>query len=240
MLKPETGQYIFQLSDGLRTAFELIVKRDREGKVDDIADAWAALAASGLQDVRLMAPPVVDYEEPYLPFIETHKIHTTLFRVARSGMLGGPWLDLIFQVWFDTEDFSGGFGIPVIMKKIPSYGRMPELIWADLQEAAKKLNVATPSGRIVLFGDGADFDFAHRISSNSPIIVMDTQTFAGLRAPPHPVSGRSYYYFCDDLASGWIGDPALSGRQNSYVLDEILCNFHVGHVLRICIAREEN
>jgi hypothetical protein len=43
-------------------------------------------------------------------------------------MLGGPWLDLIFQVWFDTVDVSGGFGIPLITNKIPSYGRMPELI----------------------------------------------------------------------------------------------------------------
>jgi hypothetical protein len=51
---------------------------------------------------------------------------------------------------------------------------------------------------------------------------MDTQTFAGLRAPPHPVSGRICYWFCNDLASGWIGNPALSDRHESKVLDEIL------------------
>lgn len=96
MLKPETELSINRLSDALRTSLEWIVKRDRENAIDDIAEAWAELTASALQDVRLMAPPIVDHTEPFLPFIETHKIRTDLFRVARSGMRGGPRLDLIF------------------------------------------------------------------------------------------------------------------------------------------------
>jgi hypothetical protein len=36
---------------------------------------------------------------------------------------------------------------------------MGELVWSDLREVARKLNVATPSGRILLFGDGYDFDW---------------------------------------------------------------------------------
>lgn len=239
MLKPETELAINRLGDALQTSFKWIAKRDRENAIDDIAEEWAEFTASALQDVRLMAPPIVDHTEPFLPFVETHKIRTDLFRVARSGMRGGPRLDVIFQVWFDTEDASGGFGVPLIMTKIPSHGRMPDLVWSDLREAAKKLNVATPSGRIVLFGKGPEFDWSGgRISRYYPILVMNAHTFASLRSPPHPVSGRLHYHFCDDLASGWIGDPALSGRESSPVLDEILSNFHVGHVLRISILRD--
>lgn len=190
MLKPETELFINRLSDALRTSFEWIIKRDREESIGDIAEAWAELTASALQDVRVMAPPIVDYTEPFLPFIETHNIRTDLFRVARSGMRGGPRLDLIFQVWLNTEDANGGFGVPLIMQKIPSAGRMPDLMWNDLREAAKKLNVATPSGRLVLIADGTDFDWGEtRISRFNPIIVMNAHTFASMRAPPHPVSG---------------------------------------------------
>ncbi|MEX5728670.1 hypothetical protein Ga0609869_002023 [Rhodovulum iodosum] len=90
MLKPETELPINRLSNALRTSFEWIVKRDRESPIGDIAEAWAELTASALQDVRLMAPPMVDHTEPFLPFIETHRIKTDRFRVARSGMRGGP------------------------------------------------------------------------------------------------------------------------------------------------------
>lgn len=239
MLKPETELVINRLSGALKTSFEWIVKRDRENAVDDIAKAWAELTASALQDVRLMAPPIVDHTEPFLPFVEKHRIRTDLFRVAQSSLRGGPRLDVIFQVWFDTEDASGGVGVPLIMKKIPNHGRMPDLVWSDLREAAKKLNVATPSGRIVLFSEGSDFDWGEtRLLRYNPIIVMSAHTFASMHSPPHPVSGRLHYHFCDDLASGWIGDPALSGRESSPVLDEILTNFSVGHVLRISISRD--
>jgi hypothetical protein len=82
MLKPETRLYINRLSDALRTSFEWIVKSDREGSIDDIAEAWASLTASALQDVRLMTSPLFDNTQPFLPFIETHTIRTSRFRVA--------------------------------------------------------------------------------------------------------------------------------------------------------------
>lgn len=239
MLKPETTLSINRLRDALQTSFEWIVRRDREGGIENIAEAWTELTASALQDVRLMAPPIVDHTEPFLPFIETHKIRTDLFRVAGGGMRGGPHLDVIFQVWLDTDDACGGFGVPMLMRKIPSSGKMPREIWEDLQESSTKLNTATSAGRIVLFGDGSDFDWGDaRISRYNPIIVMNAHTFASLRSPPHPVSGRLHHHFCDDLASGWIGDPTLSGRGKSDVLDEILSNFSVEHILRINIFRE--
>jgi hypothetical protein len=163
----------------------------------------------------------------------------TFSKLPEVACAAASRLDLVFQVWLDTEDASGGFGVPLIMQKIPSAGRMPGLMWNDLREAAKKLNVATPSGRLVLVADGKDFDWGEtRISRFNPIIVMNAHTFASLRAPPHPVSGRLHYHFCNDLASGWIGDPTLSGRESSPVLDEILSNFNVGHVLRISISRD--
>jgi len=73
--------------------------------------------------------------------------------------------------------------------------------------------------------------------------VLDRRTspcadLVGIRTSPHPVSGRLQHHFCVDLASGWIGDPALSGRENLPVPDEILSNFNVGHVREISIARD--
>ena len=58
MLKPETELFINRLKDALRTSFERIIKRDREGSIGDVAEAWAELTASALQDVRVMAPPM--------------------------------------------------------------------------------------------------------------------------------------------------------------------------------------
>lgn len=241
MLKPETQFSIRRLSDALQSSFDWIIRRDRKEALDDIGTTWAELIADTLKDVRLVAPPVVDYSEPFLPFIELHRIRTFLFDVAGGGMRGGPRLDVLFQVWFDTEDSAGGFGIPLLMRKIPASGRMPLDTWDELQEASRKLNVATPAGRIMLFGDGADFDWGEtRLTRYHPVIVMSTQSFASLRAPPHPVFGRSMEHFSYDLASGWIGDPAISSRTRSPVFDELLSNLHIGQILRISVERERS
>ncbi len=58
------------------------------------------------------------------------------------------------------------------------------------------------------------------------------------RATPAPVRGRRLDAFCQDLASGWTGDVALSGMESSAILDEVMTNFQISHVLRIRIVRE--
>lgn len=59
-----------------------------------------------------------------------------------------------------------------------------------------------------------------------------------VRLPPAPVRGRRLDAFCQDLASGWTGDPALSGMESSAILDEVMTNFQISHILRIRIVRE--
>ena len=103
---------------------------------------------------------------------------------------------------------------------------------------ARKLSLATPSGRLMFFADKEDFDWGEMsLLRYRRIIVANAHSFSGLRHPPHPISGRSHYRFADDLASGWIGDPALSGRQTSPIMDEVFSNFLVNHVLRIHIEK---
>ena len=102
-----------------RTAFNWIVERDREAGVDDFPSAWVELVSSALHDVRLTATPAIDSKSPPLPFAQTHRITTELFHVARSGMRGGPTIDVLLQIWFDTEEMFFGYGVPLIFRKIP-------------------------------------------------------------------------------------------------------------------------
>lgn len=237
MLSPEIEYTIQQLADAFYSSFRWIATQRRENTIDGLAQSWAEITASGLQDVRIMAPPIVDYDEPQLPFMEVHTVTTELFMVARSGMLGGPPLDLILQVWFDTADMAGGFGVPMHFKGISSSGVVPDDIWEEVRATAAKLNVATPSGKIVFVATDRDFDLGHGLYGQpDPILVMNAHHISSTLYPPHPVSGRRIRNFSIDLASGWVGDPLLSGRETSPVFDEILSNFHVGHILRIQIS----
>jgi len=238
MTRLEADFWIDQLGKSFLTGFQWISRRDAEAPVAELAIEWAELIASALNDVRLTAPPTVDDRQPFLPFIKTHRIGTELFHVAQSGMRGGPRLDLILQIWFDTEHASGGFGVPLLMQRVPRTGAMPEPMWHELRETAQKLNVATPSGRVVLLRRGVDLSSDRPSDYDAHPVVMNSFTLASTRSPPHPVYGRRLDQTCHDLASGWIGDPALSGRESSPVFDEILGNFHVGRVLRIAIRQE--
>ena len=240
MTDPESKLQIDQLGAAFSTSFEWIMQRDRATPIAELALEWAELVASALQDVRLAGAPAVDHTQKFLPFIKTHKIKTELFHVAASGMRGGPWLDMILQIWFDTEHASGGFGVPLLMQRIPAIGTMPRAIWDELREAADRLNVATPSGRVILFRHGEDLTWDQLPHARTQPIVINSSSLASLRYPPRSHYARRLDLFCHDLASGWIGDPILSGREPSPVLDEIFSNFHVGRVLRIHIVMESD
>ena len=239
MQSPETQFTIACLADALHGSFAGILKQDRERQIDNFGIAWAEILDSALVDVRVIAPPLLDPDQFLLPFMEPHVVTSTLFHVAGGGMRGGPRLDLILQIWLDTEDATGGFGVPLVFEHIPATGPMPELTFQDLRRTAKMLNVATPSGRLMLISHD------RRFQVNTPpldpaqyLLVIGAPMFATLRAPPRPVAGRQARTFFNDLASGWIGDPALAGRERSPVLDELLSVLHVERVLRIHVTRE--
>ena len=239
MLNPDTEFAIDRLGSSLTSSLQWLSKQDREGGVLNLAETWVNLIASGLQGARLNSPPHLDPSSPYLPFIETHRVRTDHFNVLGGGMRGGPTIDILFQIWFDTEEIVGGFGVPLVFRRIPSAGPRPAPIVEEIQDVARRLTVATPSARIVLFADQQDFDWGPtRAMRHHPILVVNAHSFAALRRPPHPVLGHAYFHFTTDLVSGWIGDPVLSGREETPVLDEVMMTFSVHHVLRLRIERE--
>jgi len=97
-----TDLSIDNLQKAFSTAFTWVVERDRESGINDFAGAWVDLLASALQDVRLTATPAIDADSPPLKFLQTHRIATEVFVAARSGMRGGPTIDVLLQVWFVT------------------------------------------------------------------------------------------------------------------------------------------
>lgn len=236
-----TDLAIESLGDAFRTAFEWTVAAERKGEVHDFPRAWVELLASALQDVRLTATPAIDADNPPLSFAQTHVIATEVFSVAGGGMRGGPTIDVLLQLWFDTEETLCGYGIPLIFRKIPNSGRMPDLTWSELQQTCRQLTLATPCAKLVFVADRRSFDWygdGTAYWDPNPVIATDAHSFAGARLPPAPVRGRRLRPFCLDLASGWIGDPALSGIESSPIMDEVLCNFLIHRILRIRIGRE--
>lgn len=231
------------LASAFRTAFTFTFENDREckGTLPDFAGEWVDLVASALDDARLAAHPAIDGTSPAFPFAGHHHIRTQKFIVARSGMRGGPAIDVLLQLWFDTEELLCGTGLPLVFRRIETAGRIPDLMWSDLRDICRRITLATPSGRMVFIAKGAGFDWwgdGSLFFSPNPILAVDMHRFAGTRLPPAPLNGRRLDAFCQDLASGWIGDPALSGMESSPVLDEVLSNFQINHVLRVTIARD--
>lgn len=245
-----------------RQAFETLTRGYDGASKGRRTDGWRAPGSSADTEIGVAGALLRDRMRDLVRNIPhaTKAVAVLVNNIAGSGIMpraasGDDKLDrkvdALFTRWTADCDADGQldfYGLQTLICRemveagevlVPSAGQMPDLMWNDLREAAKKLNLATPSGRLVLAADETDFDWGEtRISRFNPIIMMNAHTFASMRAPPHPVSGRLHYHFCDDLASGGIGDPTLSGRESSPVLNEILSNFHVGHVLRISVSRE--
>lgn len=112
-------------------------------------------------------------------------------------------------------------------------------MWSELQDVCRKVALATPCARVVLVAKDRDFDwYGSGNCDKNPVIASDAHSIAGQRLPPVPVRGRRLDALCQDLASGWIGDPALSGMESSVILDEVMTNFQISHVLRIRVVNE--
>jgi hypothetical protein len=225
-----------RLGSGFETAFARLAEDIRADRVDDPAVYWAEFTALALNRLILREPPAIERNVAVLPFHDKHEIRTELFSVMSGGGKGGPTVDVLLQVWYETESLSAAFGIPLIMRTVPSFGAIPQALWSELREIAAKLNPTTPAGRIVLIGIPDMFE-GQGYSSPEPVVALPATMVAGMTKPPYPSRARGLTHFAYDLASGWIGDPALSGRGQSPMLNEFLGFFDVAHLLRVRIER---
>lgn len=235
-----TDLSIDRLYSAFETSFNWAIDQNREGTSTDLPAAWVDIVASGLDGVRLTAAPVIGAHQPPLKFIETHVISTQRFYVARSGMAGGPKIDVLLQLWFDTEETQWACGIPLIFRKVKQTGRMPDLAWADLQQLCRLITKATPSARVLFIAEKRDFDRYGESSyiGYNRLIASDANSLAGAKLAHTPLAGRTMQELCRDMASGWIGDPALSGKEEGGLLAQIMQVHQIDHVLRIRIDRD--
>ena len=218
---------------GLVTSFEWIGKRLRAGSLLNIADDWAALVASALDGVRLSARTLADPAQADLPFADAPIVHTDLFVVGNSGVGGGPNIDVLFQLWIETEMFSACTGVPMIMRSVPAKGALPPAVWDEIRSDVIALGVFTPVTRVVLFGEDADFEPASSYGSEYSAMVLDTFTISGLKRAPRGREGQPFIYLCHDLASGRHCDPSLSGRTETDFYRSLIRTCNVRRILRL-------
>lgn len=236
---PHSDPYIDHLKGAFLHTFKTVLAEDRNEDIRDFGASWAELTAKCLDDVRLTAAPGIDIDSPVLPFIEIHRLKSELYTVARSGMRGGPTVDVLLQIWFDTEEMLAGYGMPLVFCKVAKTGRLPDALWGDIRETCRHINMATPSGRLVFVAPEKKYSFGSEyFEEYSTISAIDMNSFSGTRLPPEPLRGRRLDALCQDIASGWFGDPALSGLHPSSLLDEFMKTCRIENLLRIKITRD--
>ena len=231
-----TERKLGHLGDGLATSFDWIAERHKLGEVNDLAQTWSALTESALDGVQLLNYPCPDPAQTWFAFARPHLVETEVYTVANGGLGGGPNIDLLYQLWVETDEISFGAGFALNFLAVPPFGGIAEPIWSELQDTCRKLQSFTHATRIVLFASADDFHFERTWGSKCPILSLDGTRIAGLRISPRPVHGIDHYSLCRSLASGAGGDPFLSGFYDDRArLTEFLKYFHVGRVLRIWI-----
>lgn len=237
-MTPLDESALHHISDAMRWSMQKMAKQCREDAVEDLADYWVDLVASSLGRMPLLWPPMTTPGQLPLPFQAPHRIETEVYVVGAGGLLGGPTLDVLLQVWFETESMSASFGIPIMMRRVPSFGLIPREIWAELRETARRLNQITPSGRLLLVGHPDPFaGWPNTVVRHTDAYALSTILAAGMIEPPRGLSGRMLEHFAYDLASGWIGDPALAGGDTSPELSAFLSIFDTARILRIRIRK---
>jgi len=226
-----------RLGRGFEQAFEDLAGKVRANEVEDPAAYWADFAARALNRLLLLEPPAIELATAVLPFHARHRITTELFGIMGGGTGGGPTVDVLLQVRFDTEAVSAGFGIPLILRIVNSFGPVASGVWSEVREIAGKLNRITSAGRIVMIGFPDEF-VQQPYNIETPIVAMPTAIVAGMKDPPHPSRACNLSHFANDLASGWFGDATLSGQDGSTSLEAFLAAFDVANLLRVRVTHD--
>ncbi len=237
-MMPES-EALNHLSGAFGTSLKWLARYCRENPDGDAAEYLVNLMAGALNGKQIVWPPVVDPGQPMLPFVLRHRITTELFSVGGGGMRGGPTVDVLLQVWFETESMHAAFGLPLLLRPIRPEGPVPRAVWDELRDTARALNKFTPSGRLLLIGHPNPFQWETQLGPvPTDIYALSSVMAAGMADPPRGMAGRILAHFDYDLASGWIGDPALAGDAASPQLAHFLSHFDVAHLLRIRIRKD--
>ncbi len=239
-MTPDHELRIHHLGGALRAAFERVVTQGRAGS-RDLGELWAMTVGGYLDGLGLDCPPLENPEQPWLPFLRPHRIEGDVFHVARGGMAGGPAVDVLLQVWLESEDVDLAWGLPLLIRRVPSLGPMPPLLWEELRETCRLMGLATPCGRVVLVADGPDFRINRPMSvlDGAPAYVVSAHLLAGTKRPPHGMAGGLLDHFAWHLAAGTLGDPAMAGRGEPSVLETFLRVHDVRHVVRLRIVPQK-
>ena len=230
------------LAYSLHWCFYTAREKAPEASAATFADAWVSLAFRALHGITIGRLAGSSHLSRPLPFAGTHRIETEAFYAARSGSLGGGNIDVLFQLWIDSEDRWATYGTPILFHDADRRSSLSDPDWRELKERCARVSLATPCGR-VLFLLGKDhfrlYESGNDYESPDWFRVSDMVGVGGSRISPAPRNGRGLMDFCVDLASGWVGDPALSGANENPIMGELLSNFHIGHVLRVKIVRDD-
>lgn len=240
----ETSELVIHdLAHALHYCFHTVKEKSPQASAPEFADAWVDFVVEALDGVCISRVAGMDQLSRPLPFAGTHRIEVQAFYAARSGMRGGGNIDVLFQLWCDTEDRWSTYGTPIVFQGADDFEPLADQVWHDLKRKCARVTLATPCGR-VMFVLGADYFDAipreHQVGYPDWFRVSDMASLAGSRTSPTPRNGRGLMDFSVDLASGWIGDPALSGASENPVMDELLTNFHVAHILRLKVVRDDS
>ena len=108
--------------------------------------------------------------------------------------------------WANTKSLKSAFGIPLLLRCVPSFGPVPQHIWTELREASHALNAFTCAGRVLLIGHPDPFATKFEaIIDSSAIYALPTTLLAGMIDPPRGLSGQVLEHFPDNFVSGWVG-----------------------------------
>jgi hypothetical protein len=225
---------IYRIGDNIFTAFRIlsdsICQHDDESACDKLAD----ILLIGFDDMILVEPPTLDPTQPVLPFHDPHRITAEYHHVAGGGMQGGPTIDLLIQIWLETETMACAYAMPLVIRIVPSAGPIPGTVWADMRASARILNRTTPSAVYILMS--RDGTFQTPLGLGMSAYALPAIHVEGITQPPR-AKGKPIYAFCNDLAAGWGADPQLSGMFPSPVMDEFLNLCHIARIVRLTVRR---
>jgi hypothetical protein len=228
---------LYRLGSALAGSFRRLGDAVETGEAPTPAVWWTNFLAGALDRMLLRDPTACEEGQGLFPFARPHEIAVSSFLVPGSGSAGRGQVDVLFQLWLDTETTKCALGTPLLFRTVDGARPVAPDIWDELQGLARPLSEWSPSSRILLCGHPDPFAYPPTsVLANERVYAMPASLCAGYTCPPRGVSGVRADRFGHDLASGWLGDPMLGGANPSH-LSSFLNEFQVGRILRVHVTK---